>query len=347
MQVPTASTFGFATTVDTNIAYSGSMSTLVAPLLQAQDGSFYATDYNGNMISVSQDGNVIWSVPNDYPQIATTDGGVIGASGVTYDNQGRATGQGALPAQYSWTGGWYTTASDPTLEATAFPMVNLAASFTVFAGGNASGSGTANKPATSDVQQLIAQTAAGYVGSQNWLDTPGNNKCNQFVQNVLEQAGATAPLSPNPGLAYRIKYYLGLAATPSYPALAGDWANPNTDLKCWRTVTTNNTVPVGPPLAPGTLPPDISIPGDVIAEAIQYSDATGHVGIIIGPDETVSADSAASCFPPYSPAGIIDISDYGFRAINWVDPYTNPATGQPCRQYGKKVHAVVKRFVCQ
>ncbi len=32
-------------------------------------------------------------MPNDYPYIATADGGVIGYSGVTYDSQGRATGQ--------------------------------------------------------------------------------------------------------------------------------------------------------------------------------------------------------------------------------------------------------------
>jgi hypothetical protein len=35
-------------------------------------------------------GATIWSVPNDYPQIVTADGGVIGASGVTYDDQGKA-----------------------------------------------------------------------------------------------------------------------------------------------------------------------------------------------------------------------------------------------------------------
>jgi hypothetical protein len=79
-QVAAASTYGFATTVDTNVAYSGSTLTPIYPALQAQDGSFYGTDNNGNMISFSQSGNVIWSIPNDYPQIATADGGVIGAS---------------------------------------------------------------------------------------------------------------------------------------------------------------------------------------------------------------------------------------------------------------------------
>jgi len=53
-------------------------------VLQAQDGTFYGTDNNGNMIHFSKSGNVSWSVPNDCPQIAR---GVIGSSGITYDNQ--------------------------------------------------------------------------------------------------------------------------------------------------------------------------------------------------------------------------------------------------------------------
>jgi hypothetical protein len=68
------------------------MSKLFVPVLQAQDGSFYGTDGAGDMVRLSQYGNVIWSVPNDSPKIATADGGVIGFSGITYDSQGRATG---------------------------------------------------------------------------------------------------------------------------------------------------------------------------------------------------------------------------------------------------------------
>jgi hypothetical protein len=40
------------------------------------------------MVAFDQSGSVRWSVPNDYPQIATADGGLIGGSGVTYDNNG-------------------------------------------------------------------------------------------------------------------------------------------------------------------------------------------------------------------------------------------------------------------
>jgi hypothetical protein len=100
--------------VDTNVAYSGSTSTPIYPALQAQDGSFYGTDNNGNMISFSQSGNVIWSVPNDYPQMATADGGVVGASGITFDDQGRANGQIANMPTQSWTRNAYQI--DPGLS---------------------------------------------------------------------------------------------------------------------------------------------------------------------------------------------------------------------------------------
>jgi hypothetical protein len=111
-------------------------------VLQAQDGSFYGTDNNGNMISFSQSGNVIWSVPNDYPQIATADGGVIGASGITYDNQGRANGQGALPGTPSWQGFMYSVVGDPVVDRTVPPTLFLNANLLNTAGGNVAGTGT-------------------------------------------------------------------------------------------------------------------------------------------------------------------------------------------------------------
>jgi hypothetical protein len=141
-QASAGTTYGFATTEDTNVAYSGSTSTLVSPVLQAQDGSFYGTDNNGNMIAFSSSGNVIWSVPNDYPQIATADGGVIGASGITYDNQGRANGQGALPGTPSWQGFMYSVTGDPVVQRSIPPDLMLQANLLQVAGGNVSGTGT-------------------------------------------------------------------------------------------------------------------------------------------------------------------------------------------------------------
>jgi hypothetical protein len=317
----------------------------VVPVLQAQDGSFVGTTCpgcaagDGTMVAFDASGNVRWTVSGDTPYIATADGGVIGQSGTTYDQNGNVTGQGALPGQYSWTGSWYGVSGDPTTVAIAFPFINLADSFTAFVGGNASGNGTANKPATKTVQQLIAQTALSYVGSQNWNEASGDLQCNIFVQHVLLSAGAQAPVSSS--LRSWTKYELGLSSSPYYPALASDWAKPSTDLKCWHNV----------PALTNTLGPDYpaehAVPGDVIAEAINYRDASGHVGVVAGPQQTVSADSASWCFPPYSPAGTIDISNFGFRPDSWLDPYTNPTTGQPCRTTGLMSNAVVKRFVCQ
>ncbi len=83
-----------------------SQDTPSVPVLQAQDGSFFGQSDIG-LAKFDQFGNVKWNVPNDYPYIATADGGVIGTSGITYDANGNATGQlPSLPNQ-SWTGNGY------------------------------------------------------------------------------------------------------------------------------------------------------------------------------------------------------------------------------------------------
>jgi hypothetical protein len=125
-----------------------------------------------------------------------------------------------------------------------------------------------------------------------------------------------------------------------YPASAGDWAFPHTTMKCWQSVTI-------PSDRLGGYPADVSNPGDVIGEAINYTDASGHVGIIVGPQQTVSADAATLCISQGTiPAEIIDITNYGFRPDGWASPETCPS-GVPCSQNGWKSKAVVKRFVCQ
>jgi trimeric autotransporter adhesin len=147
-QVSAATTFGLAATSGGSLSTSATMSKLFVPVLQAQDGSFYGTDYAGNMVRLSQYGNVIWSVPSDYPQIATADGGVIGSSGITYDGQGRATGQLAnLPIQ-SWPGYAYAIGSVDQIDYSAITEANVFWPFTNFwpvANANDSGNGTAKK----------------------------------------------------------------------------------------------------------------------------------------------------------------------------------------------------------
>jgi hypothetical protein len=146
--------------------------TLLSPQLQTQDGSFVGevgvgpapgtvTQYN--MVAFDSSGNTKWSVPNDYPQIATADGGVIGYSGVTYDANGNATGQlGSLPTQ-SWTGNAYT---DGPVQQVAFALPNLAASFwAIF--GNLSFASLAWIPGTA-ITRRNAEAAKSHNSTTGW-----------------------------------------------------------------------------------------------------------------------------------------------------------------------------------
>jgi hypothetical protein len=67
-------------------ASQATTASVLTPVVQAQDRTFYGTD--GNMDKLDQCGNIQWSVPGDTPQIATADDGVVGASGTTYDANG-------------------------------------------------------------------------------------------------------------------------------------------------------------------------------------------------------------------------------------------------------------------
>ncbi len=144
---------GMATTVGTSASLVAPPSPanllgIVDPVLQAQDGSFVGWYYAGdqyqccetNMVAFDASGNVRWVVPNEQPQIATADGGVIGQSGITYDQNGNATGMmGSLPT-YSWTGSAYL--DGPVTQVLANPLY-AAVSFWPFSGANNSGNGTA------------------------------------------------------------------------------------------------------------------------------------------------------------------------------------------------------------
>lgn len=86
-------TYGMAITTGTavNVVSEATLPQL-APVLQAQDGSFvgsYVDNSNQtDMVAFDASGNFRWTVPNEQPQIATADGGVIGQSGKTYDENG-------------------------------------------------------------------------------------------------------------------------------------------------------------------------------------------------------------------------------------------------------------------
>jgi hypothetical protein len=91
------------------------------------------------MVSFDASGNVRWIVPNDQPQIATADGGVIGQSGITYDSDGNAVGEIAIPMQ-SWTSNTYQIGSVGDI---ASAIVNTAMGLWSVAGGNPSANRTA------------------------------------------------------------------------------------------------------------------------------------------------------------------------------------------------------------
>ena len=106
------------------------------------------------MIGIDANGGVKWSVANESPKIATADDGVVGYSGITYDNQGRATGEIANLPTKGWLGDSYQIVG--SLQSVEPVPVNPATSFWAFFGGNPSAGGASAK----DVFSLDGPTAS-------------------------------------------------------------------------------------------------------------------------------------------------------------------------------------------
>ena len=129
---------------------------------------------------------------------------------------------------------------------------------------------TAGAPAANsspeEVRARIAKNAASHVGSLEWEGGVDHgrwgtaaNKCNLFVYDMLTEAGAS------PGL-----HYHELWSLHPYPPSAGEWADAGHVIPGWRVL--------GPNEEPEA--------GDVVAQPLNYADATGHV-MIVGPNHTV------------------------------------------------------------
>ena len=125
--------------------------TWLQPVLQAQDGTFLGlVNYDWDpaddfLAAFDQSGNIQWSKPGYYAQIATADGGVIAQSysgqSVTFDANGNATGQLGSFLTQSWMGNAYRLGS---VEQVSAPVMDVdGASFWPQVGGNPSGMGTA------------------------------------------------------------------------------------------------------------------------------------------------------------------------------------------------------------
>jgi cell wall-associated NlpC family hydrolase len=144
--------------------------------------------------------------------------------------------------------------------------------------------GPAATVAMPTVAQRIVDEAKKYLESNDWsyyTDRPpygpGTNKCNLFVYEVLNNAGAPVPMKER--WSWRNFEYV------KYPPLAGQWADPDVDIPGWVVV-------------------DDPQPGDVVAMEENYSDASGHVGIVSGEGKTISASSETQT--------IVE-NDWGFR----------------------------------
>ncbi len=134
-----------------------------------------------------------------------------------------------------------------------------------------------------NIKDNIVRIAKEYNSSTAWAwqkrkeNFPARcNKCNLYVYDVLKKAGV------NPGLPH---------GHGQYPPTAADWANPSFKIPGWIVLTSKQ----------------MPMPGDIVAVHENYSDATGHVGIIIGPHLTSSFSSKTQ--------SVVE-NDWGFRSDN-------------------------------
>lgn len=145
-----------------------------------------------------------------------------------------------------------------------------------------------------DIPRRIIMTALRHRGDTKWSGDSlvtsnhpelkesvtfkvGTNKCNVFVNDVLTEANLRVAWIEH-GKSKYIPYYKKLS-----PPTAGEWANTSLLLKNW-------------------LVEKKPLPGDIGAYAFGYSDASGHVGIIVTDGVTISAGWNK-----------IELNDAGFR----------------------------------
>jgi hypothetical protein len=147
-------TFGnpmnLTTTFGAGIASQATLNFQVQPILQRADGSYIGTD-GTNMFAFTTSGTLLWAVPNDNPVIATSNGGVIASSGITYNQSGNADGYMAVapnPYANQMSTGWWPNWSGMSYAAgglgveLTYLFPNLAAGYAPVVGTNPSGTAT-------------------------------------------------------------------------------------------------------------------------------------------------------------------------------------------------------------
>ncbi|WP_085585873.1 MULTISPECIES: CHAP domain-containing protein [unclassified Pseudomonas] len=113
----------------------------------------------------------------------------------------------------------------------------------------------------------------------------GTNKCNLFVYDVLTSIGVNVALIEHG----KSKYLPGVKNLS--PPLAGEWADDTRLLNNWKVERS-------------------ALPGDIGAYAVNYSNASGHVGFILAQGVCISAGWER-----------VEVNDAGFRQIagNGID----------------------------
>ena len=133
---------------------------------------------------------------------------------------------------------------------------------------------------TAKIVEVARKYAAAASTAWNYAVAKGDfgrntNKCNQFVYEVVVEAGA----KPYPRIGKGIPWVFS-----SRPLLAREWADRGLFVLGWPVV-------------------EVPQPGDVAAIATVYANATGHVAIVVGDRSAVSATAT----------GVV-LNDWGFRA---------------------------------
>jgi hypothetical protein len=163
-------------------------------------------------LSTAASGNVRWSVPNEQPQIATDDNGVIGQSGITYDANGNATGQiGYTIGQPTiagngspnWAGQIYTTGTSGVQF--NYSWIGFGTGFSPVAGANPSGNATSVANLGKSEGLPLWSFWSVLFGSGGQKCTLGTNKVplggvallqyNTLKQNLLTFLGSLTPTS--------------------------------------------------------------------------------------------------------------------------------------------------------
>ncbi|SMF83195.1 FG-GAP-like repeat-containing protein [Pseudobacteriovorax antillogorgiicola] len=133
-----------------------------------------------------------------------------------------------------------------------------------------------------DVRRKIADTALNYVDSTDWsLESTkdqfgsGDFKCNKFVYDVASEAGAAIPNIRGGGVSGYLGRTFGFEYEGTSPPTASDWADPRVKIEGWEVVNDPQ-------------------PGDIAASQSTGRGYTGHVGIVVGANATVSQSSKAN-----------------------------------------------------